>query len=1071
MKSKNSTTKLGLAIGWLVLSFSLYGQIREPVIFPFKQSNTILLKTAGGFNFDNDEFLDVVGIAAQVDGRGNIIPRSTYLVHLEESPGGDFNVQWRFNVPAGLKGDFVDVLVTDLDQNGTWEVIGALNISETETSGDPAWLYLFSWNERFSAEPLIKIGSEFGFNVRPRPVFLALGDVNNDERDEIIISSVGPERSVIVLGVNGSLASGNLKLISHSSKLKGLSGIQPFRALGVNMHANPGAEIVIVGGMQELEIAIYPFELKGAPLTSLTIAGSSRSEFDLEGMSAGDLDGDGLSELILPEKAGGAQLIRQENKILKAIPFLPKALKINCLTAFDLNNNTLSDLLLNLQGSSDIQHLEYTLTGSFTNPDVYARTAYPNPVLKNVRYLTFNMVQSSTGDPTGAIVAPFIMQNFNQHGLCYWQLVEGADLSSAGLMDTLLGPVDSALALQQPAPQATPRAISEADYLRSELVGLEGEEIGLSPLPEGEGKTATAAKGRKIIKPDILTHPGQTVQQPLNVPDLSLADTKNLNVNVETPPGMRFDLANKLFTWVPTDTALGLHKVTATLSWGGKKEVRTFTIYVNSMPKITSTIPFRDIIQIGETFRFRVEVRDENPDALITYNLLNCPAGATINPAGEILWKPTFEQTDWYDFIVEATDGYDSDKIEFALFVNHPVTIESTAPSKTSVGKNYTYEPVTADNNKGAFLGRYTAAPRIENWRQTGVMEARILDDPIRNNLGKFIERYIKTFQPTVTPATMTGVPKNLFQEVFEDSGKLVLVYNLAAARGLSAYQIVESFFKNLNMSTPRLSTPEQIYLYTFLLKDPPTGLKMDGYGKIEWIPTAEQFDYQSVAYTVSDGYFSAEEHAQVYVNYPPNITSSPDTNAYVNTLWQYELNVTDLNTDSKLSYEILKGPEGMVISPQGVITWRPTDLQLNGHSFIVRVTDGMASDTQKGRVFVNVKPKILSVPKPVALTNLKYEYQLEAEDPNGDAMTYKVIRLPKYASFDPESGLLTWNPRKVQKGVNDVVLEVVDSHGWSTMQEFQVHVFHNPATKRLSFIRDTISLLALVGVIYLVAR
>jgi len=130
-----------------------------------------------------------------------------------------------------------------------------------------------------------------------------------------------------------------------------------------------------------------------------------------------------------------------------------------------------------------------------------------------------------------------------------------------------------------------------------------------------------------------------------------------------------------------------------------------------------------------------------------------------------------------------------------------------------------------------------------------------------------------------------------------------------------------------------------------------------------------------------------------------------------------------------------------------------------------------MASDTQKGRVFVNVKPKILSVPKPVALTNLKYEYQLEAEDPNGDAMTYKVIRLPKYASFDPESGLLTWNPRKVQKGVNDVVLEVVDSHGWSTMQEFQVHVFHNPATKRLSFIRDTISLLALVGVIYLVAR
>ncbi|MFA7564256.1 MAG: putative Ig domain-containing protein, partial [Candidatus Neomarinimicrobiota bacterium] len=122
----------------------------------------------------------------------------------------------------------------------------------------------------------------------------------------------------------------------------------------------------------------------------------------------------------------------------------------------------------------------------------------------------------------------------------------------------------------------------------------------------------------------------------------------------------------------------------------------------------------------------------------------------------------------------------------------------------------------------------------------------------------------------------------------------------------------------------------------------------------------------------------------------------------------------------------------------------------------------------QKVHLFVNVKPKITSVPKPVALTNLKYEYKLEAEDANNDKLTYKAVRLPKYASFDPTTGMLVWTPRKDQIGANDIVLKVTDSHGGSTLHEFQVHVFANPA-RRHSFLRRTISLLTIAGVIYLV--
>jgi len=197
----------------------------------------------------------------------------------------------------------------------------------------------------------------------------------------------------------------------------------------------------------------------------------------------------------------------------------------------------------------------------------------------------------------------------------------------------------------------------------------------------------------------------------LNLPDLSLDDTKKLSVNIDAPSGMKFDLANKLFTWVPADSQLGLHKVTALISWDEKKDVQTFTVYVNSIPKILTKIPIRDIIQIGETFSLQIEVEDANQDAAIFYKLLEFPAGASINQKGELLWKPSFDQADWYDFIIEISDGYDSEQKSFALFVNHPVSIQSTAPKTTTIGKKYTYQPVISDNNKGFYLTGYSLPP------------------------------------------------------------------------------------------------------------------------------------------------------------------------------------------------------------------------------------------------------------------------------------------------------------------------------------------------------------------------
>jgi len=75
-------------------------------------------------------------------------------------------------------------------------------------------------------------------------------------------------------------------------------------------------------------------------------------------------------------------------------------------------------------------------------------------------------------------------------------------------------------------------------------------------------------------------------------------------------------------------------------------------------------------------------------------------------------------------------------------------------------------------------------------------------------------------------------------------------------------------------------------------------------------------------------------------------------------------------------------------------------------------------------------------------------------------------MKLPTGARFDPTTGLLVWKPDKKQKGVNNIVLEVVDSHGESAVQEFQIHVFHNPGGKGRSFIKTSLSVIGFAGIV-----
>lgn len=83
------------------------------------------------------------------------------------------------------------------------------------------------------------------------------------------------------------------------------------------------------------------------------------------------------------------------------------------------------------------------------------------------------------------------------------------------------------------------------------------------------------------------------------------------------------------------------------------------------------------------------------------------------------------------------------------------------------------------------------------------------------------------------------------------------------------------------------------------------------------------------------------------YENMAPVIDSTPPTRVKVETLYNYDVKVTDLE-ENVMVYSLVTYPEGMTInSLTGEITWTPTEKQIGNHQVTIKVSDRWRWDTQ----------------------------------------------------------------------------------------------------------------------------
>lgn len=246
-----------------------------------------------------------------------------------------------------------------------------------------------------------------------------------------------------------------------------------------------------------------------------------------------------------------------------------------------------------------------------------------------------------------------------------------------------------------------------------------------------------------------------------------------------------------------------------------------------------------------------------------------------------------------------------------------------------------------------------------------------------------------------------------------------------------------------------------------------PRGMSLDG-RHLTWTPSQNQVDYFPVRLTLSDGFLTTTQQWTIFVNGPPTITSTPISSLAYGQEYRYQIQVDDPNANPNIQYTLEQGPEGMSIDSNGLLTWKPGSNTINRQPFKISISDGNVGDSQDGAVFINVPPKFVSKPEIVAVSELQYQYELQGEDANGDPIRFSAIRLPKFAKFDSTNNVITWKPTLEQIGKQTFHLQVTDSHGATSVQEFKVQVYENPSTKPLIFSGYYI-LIAVLGGIFVV--
>lgn len=175
--------------------------------------------------------------------------------------------------------------------------------------------------------------------------------------------------------------------------------------------------------------------------------------------------------------------------------------------------------------------------------------------------------------------------------------------------------------------------------------------------------------------------------------------------------------------------------------------------------------------------------------------------------------------------------------------------------------------------------------------------------------------------------------------------------------------------------------------------------------------------------------------------NRPPTLSVSGGTNQTVKEDQTLTFTITgsDPDNDTPLVWGFSGNPTGSILSGTGDVrtfTWKPTFSQAGTYTLTVTLKDpGTPPLTTTATITIKVEdvnrpPAFTSTPPSTATEDQVYPYTAKAVDPDGQTVTYALIKGPSSAGVNPPTGVLTWTPgdADVTAGTVDMTIRACDT-------------------------------------------
>ena len=206
----------------------------------------------------------------------------------------------------------------------------------------------------------------------------------------------------------------------------------------------------------------------------------------------------------------------------------------------------------------------------------------------------------------------------------------------------------------------------------------------------------------------------------------------------------------------------------------------------------------------------------------------------------------------------------------------------------------------------------------------------------------------------------------------------------------------------------------------TYALPVHPDGMVVNATtGVVYWTPTASQKGGQAITERVRDG--RGEVDLKTFTvavsgaNLLPYFGTKPKPTAYAGSVYRYQAHAQDADGDP-VSYSISPQSPGLTFNTAtGLLTWA-VPATPGTYQWTIMTDDGRngtASQTVSVAVTYdpnNHPPVITSTPRTTLQAGRTYEYQVQAKDPDGDALNYVLDSGPAGMAISP-TGLVGWIP------------------------------------------------------------